>query len=134
MRNFNLAWNERLEEIREIFEEALNEDMTESNATSAMKSGVLNRVYTKQNVARRQIDADIKSKKKKQSARLDHPIMVRGQETTKGEVLDDGGFEIIQRRAAAKLKQADTLTREGLLDQKMVINYLRSELAKAKSA
>ncbi len=129
----NLEWSARLEEIREIFEEELNKPLDDDSATRAMKGGALKLLHSRQNKERRDIDAKIASRKLTRDARRDHPITVAGVATTKGKVLENGSWQIIEKRAAAKEKAAATLQREARLDQQMVIQHLKAELAKAKS-
>ena len=129
----NLEWSARLEEIREIFEEELNKPLDDDSATRAMKGGALKLLHARQNKARRDIDAKIASRKLTRAARYDHPITVGGVATTKGKVLESGSWQVIEKRAAVKAKAAETLERESRLDQQMVIQHLKSELAKVKS-
>ena len=128
----NLEWSARLEEIREIFEEELNKPLDDDSATRAMKGGALKLLHARQNKARRDIDAKIASRKLPRDARYDHPITVSGVATTKGKVLESGSWQILEKRAAVKAKAAETLERESRLDQQMVIQHLKSELAKRR--
>lgn len=129
----SLEWSSRLEEIRDIFEEELNKPLDSDTATRAMKSGALKVLHSRQNLARRNIDQGIADRTLPASARYEHPISIGGVATTKGEALRSGRYDVIEKRANAKAKAAETLDKEARLDHQMVIRHLKAELSAIKS-